>query len=228
MLAGRFDEAVHQFTDLISMNPESPWAHRYRANAHRGAGKYEEALVDLERSWECESSEPGAGSSWLLFQRVTPLWIVGRLDEAAEMCVLAHEKMLIPTYADARQFLILQSLERTAEGEEVMKRALATCRDAWLRKIFECLNGQLAPADLVKAAANDEHLCEAYYYAGESCLLHGQTTEALEWFQKCVDTQLLFDPNTWTLEPMNEYELARWRLESLTGGAQVATHSKGG
>ena len=62
---------------------------------------------------------------------------------------------------------------------------------------------------------NLEWLCEAYYYAGEVCLLSGRQAEARKWFESCVRTGLKFDPDTELGTPMNEYELAQWRLESL-------------
>jgi hypothetical protein len=76
----------------------------------------------------------------------------------------------------------------------------------------------LSPERLVTVAAdrNDpQYLCEAYYYAGEVCLLSGRRTEARKWFERCASTGVEFDPDTDPVAPMNEYELARWRLDSL-------------
>ena len=69
---------------------------------------------------------------------------------------------------------------------------------------------------------NPEHVCEAYYYAGEVCQLNGDTERARTCFQKCVDTNLLFDREELDPDPMNEYHLAVWRLDSL-GTAGHAT-----
>ena len=58
-------------------------------------------------------------------------------------------------------------------------------------------------------------LCEAYYYAGELCLLDGRRDEARAFFEHCVETGLAFDPDTSIATPMNEFELAQWRLRTL-------------
>ena len=69
---------------------------------------------------------------------------------------------------------------------------------------------------LPEAAGNTaERECEAYYYAGEACLLQSDPVQARAWFEKCVQTGVEFDPDTIFLLPMNEYELAEWRLEAL-------------
>ena len=65
-----------------------------------------------------------------------------------------------------------------------------------------------------------EQLCEACYYAGEVCLLQNRRGEARTFFQRCVQTGLEFDPDATFLTPMNEFELAQWRLESLFAGRE--------
>ena len=87
----------------------------------------------------------------------------------------------------------------------------------WLRRVFKCLAGELTPEQLVDSPAalnKSEKLCEAYYYAGEACRLQGQLAEAREWFEQCVQTGVEFDPDASPETPMNEYELAQWRLDS--------------
>ena len=80
------------------------------------------------------------------------------------------------------------------------------------------LAGQCMPAELVPAANPDSaaQRCEAFHYVGEACLLNQQTADARLWFQQCLDTALVFDPGSNTLDPMNEYHLARWRVKQLT------------
>jgi hypothetical protein len=58
-------------------------------------------------------------------------------------------------------------------------------------------------------------VCEAYYYSGEACLLSGRINEALTYLQKCVQTDLVFDPDAIELNPMSEYHLAHWRPRQL-------------
>jgi hypothetical protein len=120
-----------------------------------------------------------------------------------------------PTYADARWFLILRDQGLRAEAAEVLESAYRSTGDSWLRQILKCLNGRLAPETLVEEADKPTRLCEAFYYAGEACHLQGQNAESRDWFEKCVDTGLQLDPDTWPRDPMDEYELAKWRLITL-------------
>ena len=85
-------------------------------------------------------------------------------------------------------------------------------------QVFRCLAGEMSPGELVAdgdARKNLELLCEAYYYAGEACLLANRPGEARKWFEQCVQTHLAYDPDAATGTPMNEYELAEWRLGTL-------------
>jgi hypothetical protein len=87
-------------------------------------------------------------------------------------------------------------------------------------KILDCLAGKMEPSDLVQFAeeeGNPAPICEAYYYAAERCLLDDRRAEARRWLQKCVDTRLVLDPNSHTIDAMNEFHLARWRLDSEFG-----------
>ena len=106
------------------------------------------------------------------------------------------------------------------EAEDVLQAAIAQTKDAWLRQIMLCLGGETSPDQLVSSADPDnaEQMCEAYYYAGEACLLSDQLPEARGWFEKCVGTGVEYDVDSFPLSPMNEYELAEWRLQTLPGG----------
>ena len=93
--------------------------------------------------------------------------------------------------------------------------------DSWLATILACLSSQRSPASLAAVAAAEEpaRQCEAFYYAGEVCLLNGANEDACRWFQQAVDTGIDLDPHTSYPTPMNEHELARWRLETLCTAA---------
>ena len=96
--------------------------------------------------------------------------------------------------------------------------ALRDVQDEWLRQVFRCLDGELTAEGLVAyalARGNREQLCEAYFYAGEACRLAGRLAEARAWFTQCVQTGVQYDLQAFPLTPMNEYELAQWRLETL-------------
>ena len=214
---GRYREAIDQYTRVARGKSRLVGsACMYRAHAYRGLRDYERALADYDRV--LERYEP-TRNVWDLYQRPTPLWILGRTDRALEDYRQIRSLLGRPYYSDARHFILLRELGRVGEAEKLLQAALRDVQEPWLRQIFRCLAGQLAPGELVAEAVarNDrEHICEAQYYAGEVCLLAGRRAEARKWFEQCVQTNLEHDPDTTPATPMNEYELAEWRLETIS------------
>jgi tetratricopeptide (TPR) repeat protein len=188
------------------------------AHTYRRMGEYEKAVECYDTILEQMADESRAG--WHYYQRATPLWILGRNEDALEDCRRARKLLGRPSYGDARWFLILRQQGEDNEAQKVLNAALREVEDDWLRQIFRCLNGELSSEALVlegKARDDPEQLCEAYYYAAEACLLAGDRDKARQWFEQCVQTGVVFDPNAAAGTPMNECELARWRLKTLFG-----------
>jgi tetratricopeptide (TPR) repeat protein len=206
---GRFQEAIEAYTQV---NAYTHLAHTYRR------------IKEYEKAVECYTKLIGpegekTANVWHFYQRATPLWILGRTEEALEDYRRVRVMLGRPYYSDARQYIILRESGRQDEAERVLSDALGAVKKPWLRRVFKCLAGQLTPEQLVDSPATQnkpEKLCEAYYYAGEACLLEDQLAEAREWFEQCVQTGVEFDPDASPETPMNEYELAQWRLDSLS------------
>jgi len=233
---GRYRQAVAQYARAASLADDDRAPCRWRALAHLCLKEYAEAITEYSRAMESHQDH----ATWERFQRATPLWILGETARAAADYREAVRLRGLPSYADARLCLVLRNQASTlrrdgdpAEAERVLQQArdvletarLAVPPESWLEKILACLAGDLTPDALVQAAdpRNPEHLCEAYYYAGEVCLLGADTERAQTWFQKCVDTKLLFDREELAPDPMNEYHLAVWRLDSLGTAGHAAS-----
>lgn len=190
-------------------------------------GEYEKAVEE----YNILLARVLADEPWYYYQRATPEWILGRHEDALEDYRRVREQLGRPSYGDARRFLILRHEGRHDEAKEVLDAALGKLDDmvgfAWLEQICKCLDGQITPEKLIEEAeggTNPEHECEAYYYAAEFCLLKGRQDEAEHWFRKCVETDLILDPNAGVI--MNEWELARWRLSTLFADAEAPTPEK--
>ena len=229
---GRFEKAIEQCSRAL----ERLKKRRYeilslQACAHLCLKQYAEAIKAYHLADEANVGE----GSWTPYRRATPLWIVGALDEA-EAAYLHHIEMRgFPDYSDARLYLIrreraqlVAARGRTADAEQILAAAEQRLRSAragappgsWLRQIFRCLLGELSPEELAADTGTLDvaERCEACYYAGEACLLAGRIDDARAWFLRCRQTELLFDPDSTSLDPMNEYHLAVWRLEWLDAG----------
>ncbi|GAF76050.1 unnamed protein product, partial [marine sediment metagenome] len=103
---GRFREAMEHFTRA--------GAYLDRAHTYRRLKEYDKAVAEYTRLVETQGG-PVAGA-WVFYQRATPLWILGRTDEA----LADYERFRIllgrPFYSDARAFFILRELGRQREA----------------------------------------------------------------------------------------------------------------
>ncbi|MBU0637260.1 MAG: protein kinase [Planctomycetes bacterium] len=215
---GRLHAAIEQFKRC--------GAHLDQAHIYRRLGDYEAAIREYTRVLELGGSS--GGSRWVLYQRATPLWITDRRAEALADYERFRRLNVHPFFSDVRRFFILHELGRATEAEQLVRSALNELEPCWLHRVFRCLAREITPAELVAsplAQSNAEMLCEACYYAGEMCLLLKRPAEARKWFEQCVQTGVTFDPNTALGTPMNEYELACWRLESLSPATPTTTQS---
>ena len=220
---GRFDEAAQQFNSLIDLDSSKDTLANstlYCGHAHRGARQHRAAEEDYLQSWNAWESLRQGGTPWRLTHYATVLWINGKYTEALAALLRMHDASGRVTYSDVRRFLVLWEKGEVPLAKEVLRRTKEetykndTDQDKWLRAILECLGRAVAsetdfsPELLVAEAGNDvERRCEAYYYAGEACLLQKRKAEACKWFQQCKDTNMWFDPNTWPPQFMNEYDL---------------------
>ena len=205
---GHFRQAIEHYTRA--------GAYLDRANAYRRLKEYDKAVGDYTRL--IEATHERIPNVWHLYQRATSLWILGRTEEALADYRQVRVLLGRALYSDARQYIILRELGRDDEAEEVIDAAVRDAETTWLRRIFRCLAGKITPEKLVAGPLGrdePEQLCEAYYYAGEACLLADQPAEARKWFELCVQTGVEFDPDTSPGTPMNEFELAQWRLQTL-------------
>jgi tetratricopeptide (TPR) repeat protein len=201
---------------LLALAPDSYENYILRSRIDRFMSLYSDAVRDLTTALQLRGEEKHA-SAWIYYHRGTPQWIVGNLQDAAADFDKAYRFLTYSTFANTRLFLVLHELGRGDEADIMLAAARRdTGEDLWLAQVLTCLSGEIAPEQLIAAgeALGHKQLCEAYYYAGEVCLLRGQVARARRYLQQCVDTGLDSDPELY-LDPMSEYELARWRLGRL-------------
>jgi len=222
---GRLQDAVNECNALVQAQDQSPQAYRIRAHVHRRLGDYAASVNDYTTTINLTLEQGGQSPLWRYFQRATPLWILGRVGEAEEDYRRVRAGAAKPTYGDARLYILLRDQGRNEEANAILGKAIqeVVSSDRWLKEIFACMAGRLTPETLIHDGMEDgepEHRCEAYYYAGEAYRLMGLPDKAREAFEKCVETGVTNDLDN-VLEPMNEYELARWRLRQF--GAESAS-----
>ncbi len=223
---GKYAEAVEQYSHAIEISPDIYSPYKARGVALLCQEKYAEAVRDYSTAVEME----GLDSTWIRYARATPLWILGQTAEAAAdyRWVRTHHDQV--SHADARLFLVLcdqacqldgagrsaNANEAREEAESVLEAACQRAtRGSRLSEIFECLAGNIQPEELAASAdpADPVDACKSHYYAGEASLLQGRIDEARMYFHGSMATGLAMQPGSASGDPMNEYHLARWRLE---------------
>jgi tetratricopeptide (TPR) repeat protein len=230
---GRYVEAIQQYSQALLRAPQVSDPYEGRALAHLCLSEYEKAVSDYTTAERLSPTQTGRIRQ--IYLRATPLWITGRrVDAAADYRTVLGRPGRV-SYADVRLFLVLHEEGRVlraagrrgeaAQAFEQARQTLAAGRrgadpGSWLETILDCLAGQITPSELTTRAdpLKSAERCESFYYAGEVCLLDERVGDAVGWFNQCVATNLLFDPESDLLGPMNEYHLALWRLSILAGG----------
>jgi len=219
---GKTQAALEQYDRLIVLYPNDCSLYRSRGLVYRRIGRYSEAIDDYTQALQFD--DPVHGGMWEHYQRATLLWIVGRKDEAIRDMRRVRILFGSPSYSDARLFVLLSEEGRRQEAREVLDVARREVADRWLDRVFACLDGEIAPQRLVAIAGDNRvHRCEAFYYAGEACLMD----TAVAWYDKCVRDGLQWNSGTGPLTPMSEYDLARWRLATLTGLGEASAAAEG-
>ncbi len=212
---GLYDEALAEFAGVAALNPDNARSYQLQGHMLRRLNRYAEAVEMYTLALKLETQP--VENAWELYQRATPLWILGRTDEAIKDLRQARILLARPFYCDARLYLMLSEQGSTAEAERVLRTALAESNDVWLTQVFRCLAGEISPEALLAEAilrGATARRCEACYYAGEVCLRLQRVDEACVWFERAIQTRFELDTETFPPMPMNEYELAEWRLRT--------------
>lgn len=228
LLKRDFPASLEDYAVSLAIDPNNRKAYLGRATVYMCTGNHREAIASLTQAI---AMPPANEAVWARYKRATPLWITGQLTEAAQDYRDVIRLQGHP-YACLRLVLVLceQAHQRTtavgvAGACQPLSEALVIIAhhldkpnlDPFVRTIFGCLAGRFLPTELedLAPANNPEAVCEAHYYAGEIHLLRGELEAARACFQRCLDTDFLFDLDPFPPEPMNEYLLARWRLDQL-------------
>ncbi len=231
----RYAESVSALSRAIELDPSNEIAYLTRAGVRLFQRDLEGSIDDYSYVID-ERARAGSNSGWTRFHRATPYWMVGSLEKAADDYRALIEFGDVGSFASPRLYLVLEDEARSLEQagqpiaarlkREEAQRVLADARGATpsrpeLPSVLSCLARTISPGELARLAhsRNPERRCEAYYYAGEISLLQGDAIAARRWFTASVGTGVVFQNKGWLsggTDVMNEYHLARWRLEQLS------------
>ena len=212
---GRPQEALAEVDKALVPRSTSLQYHKLRGQINRWLGDYSAAVEDFTSTINYAEAhdQPAA---WYYYHRATPLWILGRHEEAAADYRQAYLLLANVTYGNARLFLVLHEMGRHQEAEDALAEARRNTDVPWLKSILDCLAGDITPAQLVSVAdpTDIQQISEGYYYAGETLLLQGQSEEAGMMFKACVDMDASVDRGNF-VDRLSDFELAEWRLSQM-------------
>ncbi len=214
---GRPQEALTEIEKLVVQAPPAPRNYIARAQINRWLGNYEAAVEDYTKAIDL-GEERGQATAWYYYHRGTPLWILGRLEEAAADYRQAYRLLARASFGNVRLVFVLHDLGLPLEAEAALAEARRqTGGDDWLARILACLAGEVTPKQLVVGAGDEDQQrqCEAYYYAGEIVRLQGRPQGAAGMFRACVNVGATIDGGNFQ-DRLSEFELAQWRLSQLS------------
>jgi tetratricopeptide (TPR) repeat protein len=224
---GRYHDAIELLSGKVELTRTPAGIYSDRAGIRLCLRDYSKAIEDYSTAIRLADGP----ALWALYRRGTAYMANGQLLEAEQDWRDFCTHRGPGSYGEIRLFILLQHRARrlrltgdATEAAQVEKEAAglleqsltAAPPSAWLTRILRCLSGDLAPAELVAAAQSEgqeTQICEALYYAGEASLLDGRERAACEWFAECVETGVVHDTMSDPFDPMNEWILARWRLD---------------
>lgn len=219
----RLPEVLEEYRRIARLPGQARHANLWRGNVYMALERFADAAAEYSAVLAPEvGSDTGIGA-WARFYRGTVLWVLGRTRDAIEDHRAARALVGRVWFTDARLYILLRDEGCTDEAERFLREARHNVMpgETWLSQVLACLAGELTPDALVAEALHDsdpEHICEAYYYAGEVFRLAGNPARAALCFEECRRTGLRFDPSA-VPAPMCEYALAGWRLRCLAASA---------
>lgn len=228
---GKLDQAHEECENILrkKSNDNRPVVSYLLAKIERLKGNYRES----ERLFSAAIEKRGGAiqeTEWLFFHRGTVRWLIGDIDGAIADYRTAARLIAEPTFATARLFILLSETGRQEEAEKMVREVRRDPGiDSWLMSVLDCLLGDVPPGVIGNqglASANPVSRCEGCFYAGEAFLLAGKPEEARGWYQRSVETGIRVDP-AYPIDPISEYELAKFRLAQLDSSVTLHQQQAG-
>ncbi len=185
---GRYNEAITDFTRAIQLDPGYVYAYIYRSDAYFRLSLYDHAIADYEKLMELNPED-----IYIYFHRGLAYFYNSNYEKAE----IDFEQCLELDTQDA-QAMIWLYLNRQRDGRTGELQLVAQAKNMkprhWPHPVVFMLLDNLTPERLLEDTLDPdpkvekERLGEAYFFIGQYHLLRGQDFNALENFQKCVET----------------------------------------
>ena len=191
LFLAEFNRALADYNRGMELKPGDAIDYNNRGLAYRGVGNYEKAFKDLHKSIELDPNYALAhrnlGSTY---------FFLGQFDKAKESfeSALAMDSSSQDAYyATIWHYL---SLKRAGSSEVVRLNEYTHRLDLteWPGPVLELFLGMTTPEGLLAEAkdsdktAENQRLCEVYFYLGQYYLIMGEESKERDMFERCLDT----------------------------------------
>jgi len=187
---GEFNRALADYNKAFELEPGDEVDYNNRGIAYRGLGNYDKALADFNKSLELNPNYVSAHRSL-----GTTYFFLGQFDEAKASFepVLGMNSGSHVYYALIWYYL---SHKRAGRAEAVRLAGYTNRLDLtkWPGPVLKLFLGTTTPDGLFAEAkdrdktAENQKLCEVYFYLGQYYLIMGEASKARNMFEHCLDT----------------------------------------
>lgn len=188
----KLDESLAAAQEAVKVNPTSATALECRGSAYYYKGDFTKAIADFSKALTTAPDK----AAYLYYRRGQARHYAGQMAAAIE----DFEKSTGVSGKDSEENLYpelwrtwSQQKAGTKPTEAQQKLAAQNPRGDWPRPALAMLHGlitvdqMLATLDGKKGDDRDMNLCEAYFYAGQYYLTHGDKAKAREYFKMTRD-----------------------------------------
>lgn len=184
---GEYDRAIDDYSVIICWYGDDAGAYNNRGLAWDEKGEYDNAIADYGVAIHLQPGDADAYNN-----RGLSYFTLGRYTDAA--ADLQISQSIDPNYDGALCLYLARERSGKSGREELSANAKRLDLTQWPGIIVRHYLGQdreeavLAAARDADPAKQREQECEAFFYLGQAHLLKGDTTEAIDYFRKVVDT----------------------------------------
>jgi lipoprotein NlpI len=194
---GDFDGAMTDYAKALELNPKYAEVYRNRSIAKADMGDIYGAMADDNKAIELYPKYMLAYRS-RGFLHYNLREFADSLADFQKYCELGSNAS--QDYSSFRIWLIRARLgeqdSATKELQTYLQNRKAQKPEDWPLKVGRFLAGELPEPDLFKAAeapdkkGDDGRLCDVWFYAGSKRLIEGDKTTAMDYFAKCLATNM--------------------------------------
>ncbi len=198
-------ESLGYFKKAVELSPDDPHFRFVLGNTCMELDNIKDAIDEFIKSIEIDNINAhvhkNLGEAY---------YLIGEYGKSAEVFKTALDMDPNMPEVSIKLHISLRMDNREDEAMEALQKAQKNVsRDNVLFDFIKLYLGYIDEKDLEIKTANRTNNCTLYYHAGTNMIFEENLDEALDYFEKCVDSNLTYIP---------EYRRAQYELKKLKTG----------